>query len=182
MTDVPGTHIALLRGINLLQHNRLRMTELAELFTAAGCGHVVTYIQSGNVVFRARKGPARIAAEVTDRITKQYGFSTKIVVRSADEMARIVETNPFLAENMPTQYLHVVFLQDEPSPSAAEALTPKPGSQDRFRVQGREVYLCLPNGVGGTRLPDFDRKLSTVATLRNWRTVCKLLDMSREGA
>jgi uncharacterized protein (DUF1697 family) len=175
-------HIALLRAINLVQHNRLRMTALAELFTAAGCDYVATYIQSGNVVFRApRKAPARIATEVTDSIKKQYGFNTNIVLRSAHDLARIVETNPFFGENIPTEHLHVVFLQDAPSNSAAEALTPKAGSQDRFRVQGREVYLCLPNGVGGTRLPDFDRKLSTTATLRNWRTVCKLLDMTRDS-
>jgi uncharacterized protein (DUF1697 family) len=179
MAHVPGTHIALLRGINLLQHNRLPMRALADLFTAAGCGHVATYIQSGNVVFRSsRKSPARIAAEVAESIAKQYGFNTKIVLRSADELTRIVETNPFLAENVPSEHLHVVFLQEVPSRAAADALTPKPGSQDRFRVQGREVYLYLPNGVAGTRLPDFDRKLSTTATQRNWRTVCKLLDMT----
>src|SRR5262245_56905052 len=43
--------IALMRGINVGGKNRLPMAELIECFEAAGCTHVRTYIQSGNVVF-----------------------------------------------------------------------------------------------------------------------------------
>ena len=46
-------HVALLRGINVGGKNVLPMKELAAMFGAAGCTGVLTYIQSGNVVFHA---------------------------------------------------------------------------------------------------------------------------------
>ena len=56
----PETFAALLRGINVGGRNRLSMPELAELFRALGHEDVVTYIQSGNVVFRAEGRPREI--------------------------------------------------------------------------------------------------------------------------
>lgn len=49
----PSSHIALLRGINVGGKNKLPMAQLVQLFEAAGAQGVRTYIQSGNVVFRA---------------------------------------------------------------------------------------------------------------------------------
>ena len=54
--DMTGANVALLRGINVGGKNKLPMADLAAMFREAGCDDVRTYIQSGNVVFRA--GPA----------------------------------------------------------------------------------------------------------------------------
>ncbi len=48
-----STHVALLRGVNVGGKNKLPMEDLRAMFTLAGCEAVVTYIQSGNVVFKA---------------------------------------------------------------------------------------------------------------------------------
>ncbi len=52
----PGgiVHVALLRGINVGGKNKLLMKELVAIFERAGCEEVRSYIQSGNVVFRAK--------------------------------------------------------------------------------------------------------------------------------
>ena len=55
-------HVALLRGINVGGNNKLPMKDLAAIFVAAGCKDVVTYIQSGNVVFDASAGHGEEAA------------------------------------------------------------------------------------------------------------------------
>ena len=47
------TYVALLRGINVGGNRKIRMTDLRDIFTEAGCGDVASYIQSGNVVFTA---------------------------------------------------------------------------------------------------------------------------------
>ena len=49
-------HAALLRGINVGGKHKVPMAALAEVFTAAGCADVQTYIQSGNVVFASFTG------------------------------------------------------------------------------------------------------------------------------
>jgi uncharacterized protein (DUF1697 family) len=55
--------------------------------------------------------------------------------------------------------------------------------KDSFIVRGGEIYLCCPKGVGRTKLTNgyFDSRLGTISTGRNWRTVLKLVEMSRGG-
>ena len=50
---------------------------------------------------------------------------------------------------------------------------------DEFTVRGKEVYLHCPDGYGRSKLTNsyFDGRLETVSTVRNWRTVQKLLEL-----
>ena len=59
--DDAGDLSALLRGVNVGGKNKLPMKDLAEMFSTAGCKEVRTFIQSGNVVFKA---PASLAKKV----------------------------------------------------------------------------------------------------------------------
>ena len=170
--------VALLRGINVGGKNILPMKALAEMFVAAGCKDVKTYIQSGNVVFRSADA-MRAAAFVRERIAAQFGLKVPMVVRSAAEMDAVVKENPFLKAGVDEAWLHVMFLADEPAAELVAKLDHGRSSPDEFEVGGREVYLHLPNGAAKTRLTNayFDTTLKTVGTQRNWRTVITLLEM-----
>ncbi len=176
-----ATHVALLRGVNLGGSNRLSMKELAALFVEAGCREVVTYVQSGNVVFQASDMVAeRIAAQITEAIAARFGLHVPIVTRTVTEMARVVQGNPFLREGADPAALHVIFLASAPSDAQAGSLDPHRSPPDRFALHGREIYLHCPNGLARTRLTNdyFDRRLGTISTTRNWRTVLKLLELA----
>jgi uncharacterized protein (DUF1697 family) len=176
-----GTHVALLRGLNLGGSNRLPMKELAALFVDAGCREVVTYIQSGNVVFQAGDAvAARIPAQIREAIAARYGFQVPIVTRAAAEMAQVVQSNPFLQEGADPAALHVVFLAEAPDAARVESLDPHHSPTDRFILRGRELYLHCPNGLARTKLTNdyFDRRLGTISTMRNWRTVLKLHELA----
>jgi uncharacterized protein (DUF1697 family) len=176
-----GSHIALLRGINVGGNNKLPMKDLAALFIAAGCADVKTYIQSGNVVFRADSGSvAEIAATITRQIGERFGIRTSLILRRAEELVDVVRDNPFLAQGRPESALHVGFLLDPPSDDAVKALEPVPGSAEEFLVRGQHICFHFPNGAARVKLPDFDRRLRTVTTVRNWRTVLALRDLSCE--
>jgi uncharacterized protein (DUF1697 family) len=76
-------HLALLRGINVGGKNPLPMTDLVEMFAGGQCSDVRTYIQSGNVIFRATrevylhcpKGLGR------SKLTNSY-FDSRLATRS----------------------------------------------------------------------------------------------------
>ena len=175
-----GAHIALLRGINVGGKNMLPMKDLAEMFVAAGCSDVCTYIQSGNVAFTADAELARrIPESITEAIARRFHLSVPVVTRSAKELRRISEQNPYWSAGVDMAILHVVFLADRPSASKVAALDPKRSPPDEFSVHGRELYLRCPNGVAHTKLTNayFDSTLATVSTVRNWNTVTKLLDL-----
>jgi uncharacterized protein (DUF1697 family) len=172
------TYVALLRGINVGGKNLLPMKDLTAMFTKAGCAEVSTYIQSGNVIFRADAAlKAKLPAIIKGAIKKRFGFEPPIVLRSGDELRAVAAGNPFIKSEIET--LHVAFLADLPAKEAAKALEPKP--PDEFVLIGREVYLRCPNGYGKTKLTNawFDSRLKTISTVRNWKTVLKLLEMTR---
>lgn len=176
--------VALLRGINVGGRNKLPMKELVALFEAAGCKAARSYIQSGNIVFDPGSLEAtEVAGRVADDIASQFGFRSPVIIRSAKELAAIVSANPFGPADPEGKNLHVGFLACEASPEAIAALDPSRSPGDRFVVLGREIYLDCPNGLARTKLTNayFDRQLATVTTVRNWRTVTKLLAMSCTG-
>ncbi|MGH2488036.1 MAG: DUF1697 domain-containing protein [Candidatus Limnocylindria bacterium] len=177
-------HVAFLRGINLAGKNRLPMKDLSGLFTDAGCADVRTHIQSGNVVFRAPPGLARRIPDLIQKaISNQFGISVPVVTRSAAELRKVAQANPYLARDKDTSALHVAFLAAKPTSTQIKALDPDRSPPDEFIVRGRDVFLRLPNGVGKTRLTNayLDSKLGTTSTLRNWRTVLKLVEMAEDG-
>ena len=176
-----AAHIALLRGINLAGKNRLPMKDLSALFADAGCTHVRTYVQSGNVVFHA--GPElarRIPGLIEKAILDRSGLRVPVVTRTAAELGKVAKANPYLAREKDTTTLHVAFLAAKPTAAQIKSLDPNRSAPDEFTVRGREVYLRLPNGAGRTKLSNayLDSRLGTTSTLRNWRTVLKLVEMT----
>lgn len=183
MTDSAVTshhHVALLRAVNVGGKNRLPMKVLADIFSESGAADVQTYIQSGNVVFQAAPALAvRLPSVVATAISTRLGFEVPVIVRSAAEFRRLTRDNPFLGDSVDTSKLHVAFLADRTDAARAGALDPGPASPDELEVRGSEVYLHCPNGIGRSRLTTgyLDSRLATTSTIRNWRTVLKLVDM-----
>jgi uncharacterized protein (DUF1697 family) len=178
----PGLYVALLRGINVGGKNKLPMKELSAIFGLAGCTEIQTYIQSGNVVCKASATVAKtLPVVVRAAIKKNVGHDVPIVIRTAEELASVARSNPFLAAGAPPETLHVAFLDDQPAPRAVATLDPARSPGDEFVARGREIYLRLPNGVGRSKLTNayFDRALATTSTIRNWRTVLELLALTK---
>jgi uncharacterized protein (DUF1697 family) len=176
--------VALLRGINVGGKNKLPMADLAAMFSSAGCAGVETYIQSGNVVFDAPKAIAEaVPGQVERAIAERFGYRIPVVVRTAGELATITRANPFLTEGADPAVLHVVFLAGAPAASRVAALDPQRSPPDELVVRGREIYLRCPNGIARTRITNayLDATLATTTTLRNWRTVEKLAELSLSG-
>ena len=175
------SHVALLRGINVGGKNKLPMRELVTIFEAAKCTDVRTYIQSGNVVFRAPATLAkRLPVQLADAIDKRFRFRVPVVLRTARELRAVADHNPFLRGGSEPSALHVAFLADRPPAAAVRRLDPERSPPDRFAVRGREIYLCCPNGMARTKLTNqyLDATLATTSTVRNWRTVLELVAMA----
>lgn len=174
-------HVALLRGINVGGKNLLPMAELAALFEAAGAHEVSTYIQSGNVLFSATAaGATKVVAQVEAALGERFERPMPVVLRSREELAAVVEANPFLARGAEPRFLYVAFLAQRPAAARVKQLDPERSPPDAFELLGRELFLQLPNGAGKTKLTNdyLDRTLDTVSTVRNWNTVTKLFALA----
>ncbi|MFZ0136273.1 MAG: DUF1697 domain-containing protein [Candidatus Sulfotelmatobacter sp.] len=177
-------YISMLRGINVGGNKRIKMDRLRESFESLGFEQVNTYIQSGNVVFKAGKtSSAVLSKRIEERILGDFGFSVSVISRTADEIANTIKNNPFLNQpGINPGKLHVAFLSATPAPSALNKLAQLTLKPDQSRGLGSEVYLYFPNGVSGSSLwkHPLDGVLSVVTTTRNWKTVNSLHQMCRD--
>ena len=178
------TYIAMIRGINVGGHKRVKMDQLRAGCENLGFEDVKTYIQSGNIVFRAAKmSDVALAKKLADCITRDFGFSADVFTRTNQEMNRVIENNPLLREKgVDGSKLHVVFLAEKPAPASLKKLQELTLAPDRVRSLDREIYFYFPNGVSGSSLwkHPLDKVLRITGTMRNWNTVNKLYEMARE--
>ena len=175
------TFVAMLRGVNVGAHNRIKMPALQQLFVDLGHSDVVTFIQSGNVVFKSRsKREITLARNVEKRIASDLGCDVSVLLRTKEELAAVVKANPFAKQKADPKHLHVTFLAEEPDAALVRAVKEFDAGNDEFVVRGRDVYLHCPSGYGNTKINNgfFEKRLETLATTRNWNSVTKLLELA----
>ena len=173
------------------------MAELQEVVTSLGHADVMTYIQSGNVLFTPRLTDSRtaggtdtaaLAAELERAIADAVGVQARAVVLSREELARCMRDNPYPGETNP-KLLHAVFLPEVPGPGLAawvadaERQVRAKGSRDGAQVLGRTVYLHTPDGYPPSELRRVlaraggPTSAAVAGTARNWATVSRLAEL-----
>lgn len=177
-----ATYAALLRGVNLGARNRVAMADLRAIVDGLGGKDVRTYVQSGNVVFRHRSGAATLERRLAAAIKRELDLDVAVLVRSGAQLAKIVKSNPFVRGGADASKLHVTLLASTPERGPLRRVRELDVGGGEFEVSGREVYLHLPRGYGGTKLSNafFEKQLGVPATTRNWRTVTALADLTNE--
>jgi uncharacterized protein (DUF1697 family) len=176
-----NVYVALLRGINVGGKNKLPMKDLGTVFADLGCEMIQTYIQTGNIIFDARPPLARrVPGLVSAALLERFGLQVPVIVRTAEQLNRILRDNPYVRKGANSKALHVSFLADRPDAERTAALDPQRSPGDEFVVRGSEIYLHCPNGLARTKLTNayFDSRLATTSTMRNWNTVRKLVEMA----
>lgn len=177
------THVSMLRGINVIG-KKVKMDELKELYISLGFEDVKTYIQSGNVVFRCNNSdPSDLRDKIENKIREVLGFDVTVLVRTKNELKKVIGENPFKKEDL--KHMYVTFLSVVPSENLIKDLkinlnVNMKNKYEKFSISQMEIYLLLPDGYGRTKLTNnfFEKKLSLSATTRNWRTVNKLFDIA----
>src|SRR3954453_19881462 len=93
-------YIALLRGINVGKHHRIKMADLKSLLETMGLTKVKTYIQSGNVLFEAKDEAEQLSQRLEDEISKTFGFPVPVILRTAEEYEQIIRDCPYSIDSL----------------------------------------------------------------------------------
>ena len=176
-------HIALFRAINVGGHAKVAMSELRAIFAALGFAGPQTLLQSGNVVFSAEVGRSgrELEALVERAAADRLRLRTDIMVRTAQEWAAIITSNPFPNEAARDPgHLVVVALRDVPPEARVNGLTACLTGPEIVRADGKQLYISYPSGIGRSKLTNtlIEARLGTRATSRNWNTVLKLGELA----
>jgi uncharacterized protein (DUF1697 family) len=166
------TYVALLRAVNVGGTGKLAMAELKAMCAAAGFTKVATYIASGNVMFAAEGPAARIKAALEKRLGTHACKPIGVLVRTAQEMAEVVRSNPF-PKSAPNRTV-VIFLDGPPPPDTLDDIRGR--KDEEVRLGKREIYVAYgPAGIGRAKLkiPAAEK-----GTARNINTVAKLAELA----
>lgn len=174
------TYIAFFRGINVGGHNKMPMKELAALLEGLGLTGVRTYIQSGNVVFRASKGTeSQWSAAIRTAVEGQFGFSPWVRVMEASALKKVAAANPYPQAAADHKTLHLFFLASRPGAPDFEGMDRVKTPTESYTLRDTVFYLHAPDGIGKSKLAErAERLLGVEATARNWRTVTEVLALA----
>jgi uncharacterized protein (DUF1697 family) len=161
--------------------NRVPMAQLRQVLTDAGFVNVRTWIQSGNVLLQTELSEDELEKQVHKLILEHIGADLVVVVRTVDQIEKMLYENPF-TEGHDISRVFFVSLHRNPSPEKTTDLLQKDFSPEKLVINDLTAYMYIPGTYGKEKLHNnfLEKKLGVSATTRNFNTLTKMLAMSKE--
>lgn len=176
--------IAMLRGVNLGPHRRIKMADLCAVCESLKCRDVQTYVQSGNVIFRtAERDLVLLTKRMEKAIEKRFGFQSDAILRTTAEMRAVIARNPFAKRRgIDPKKLLVTFLAEDPGEDARTIVRKLKTEPEELWIDGREMYMYFPNGMARPKISwsAIEKILKTSGTGRNWNSVTNMLQIAEK--
>jgi uncharacterized protein (DUF1697 family) len=177
MADIQ--YLALLRGINVGGKNIIKMTDLKACFESLGFSDVVTYIQSGNVLFKsAEKDKAKLTTKIEKELSARFDYSARLVTVTHEELRKTVDSAPRGFGGEPDKFRYdVIFLKEPLTPKEAmKSVSTKEGVDAAYAGEHVLYFSRLTSKATQSRLTKIiSLPVYQSMTIRNWNTTTKLL-------
>ncbi|QYR19340.1 DUF1697 domain-containing protein [Paenibacillus sp. sptzw28] len=173
-------YTALLRGINVGGNNKIDMKLLKKAFEQAGMNSVVTYINSGNIIFTYHgQSKTEISLILQEVIHLNFGLQIKVVVLNFDDMNTVANSIPESWTNDQQMRTEVMFLWDEVnSESVLEELVIKPDIDTVKYVGGAILWSVERKNVTRSGMNKLiGSKIYRQMTIRNVNTTRKIFEL-----
>ena len=183
MTDIP--YLALLRGINVGGNNIIKMTDLKACFENMGFAEVVTFIQSGNILFKAaEKDTTRLTTKIERVLSERFSYKSRIVTVTHKELKKVVQGAPKGFGKDADKYRYDVIFLKEPlsSREAMKNVSIKEGVDSAYAGKSVLYFSRLISKASQSyitktiKLPVYQNM-----TIRNWNTTTKILALMEAG-
>lgn len=167
---------ALLQGVNVGKYKRIAMADFRRIIADLGGSEIKTIANSGNAIFHycGDLDTESLRTAIEQTVTDHIGIATPNILRSHEEIAAIIATNPYPDAVSDPKTLHVIFLKEE----IPDVLVDIDFGEDHLTTVGRDIYLFAPHKLSGSTYDakSLNKRLGTHATARNWNTVINLHD------
>ena len=171
--------MALLRGVNVGGNNMISMSSLKKSFEEMGFEEVATYINSGNILFKAKENDARkLEKKIEKMLLKEYELDSKVVIRTLPEMAELVKSLPKNWTNADWRY-NVMFLRHSiDSEKLLDELPVKSDIEELVYRPGALLWSAKASEAARSNMVKIaTRKIYKDITVRNLNTTKKLHDL-----
>ena len=92
-------YIALLRGINIGPHKRIKMADLRQAFKSWGYSNIRTLLATGNVLFAATETNVEtLQQNIEANIAETFGFDVPVIIRTLAQIQALAMADPFAGD------------------------------------------------------------------------------------
>lgn len=175
-------YVALLRGINVGGNNIIKMTSLKACFEKGGFQNVLTYIQSGNVIFESKEKSEKIVEKIEKICSKTFNYTSKVVIRSLPQMKKTVA-------NIPKDWLektdircNLAFIKEPATAKTVAKEVELREDVDSMQIGDGVLYISyLIKDASKSKFPKLaGKKIYKDMTIRNLNTTKKLLALMEQ--
>ena len=175
--------VALLRGVNVGGNNMISMSSLKKSFEALGFNDVVTYINSGNIIFKSKEADARkLESKIEKMLLKEYQLDSRVVLRSLSEMEKLVKNLPRNWNDDSGWRYNVIFLRHTiDSEKILAELEVKKDIEEVVYYPGALLWRAQISELTRTNMLKLSsRKMYQDMTIRNLNTTRKLYELMKK--
>ena len=174
-------YLALLRGINVGGKNIIKMSDLISCFESLGFTEVLTYIQSGNVIFKTNEtNKILLTSQIEKELTTQFSYDSKIVLLSQIQVETVIKDAPTDFGTSPEKFKYdVIFLRDGLAPNEIiNRIKTKEGVDFAFAGSltlyfSRHIPKLTQSKLKNVMtLPEYQNM-----TIRNWNTTKEIFNL-----
>ena len=155
--------ICMLRGVNVGGHNKIKMESFTRALRISRPARCRTYIQSGNIVFRAKQKILRSWATIC---RTPSGGTLDFALKSSCARPPSLgmpsqETLSLAGATLSQTSCFVAFLASDPAQRFAKRYCRSRSAPEELHIDRREIYIYFPNGMARPKLslPVLDRTL-----------------------
>jgi uncharacterized protein (DUF1697 family) len=177
-------YVVLLRGINVGGNNIIKMIELKKLFEEMGFENVITYIQSGNIIFDDSGNDKTILREkIEHTLSEKFGNMIKIIILTSTEIKTIIEKKPegFGEEKDKYKYNVIFLVEPLDAKDAIQEIKARDGV-DKIYEGEKVIYSSY---LMSERTKSYISKIIETTiykniSIRNWNTTEKLYELMKK--
>ncbi|RPH29677.1 MAG: DUF1697 domain-containing protein [Bacteroidales bacterium] len=181
---INSQYLALLRGINVGGNNIIKMADLKACFESMGFANVITYIQSGNVLFKsAEQDKAKLTVDIENKLSNSFNYQSKIVLVTHEQLHVVVKDAPNGFGLNPDEYRYDVLFLKEPltSSEAIKSVKARDGVDSAYTGNDVLYFSRLISKAGKSYLTKIiSLPIYKNMTIRNWNTTTKLLELMKQ--
>ena len=172
--------IVILRGINVGGKRKLLMADLKLMMKDLGHTDILTYIQSGNIIFKSNAENKVLEEQIEKAIRNKFGFDVPVIIRTPKELENSIRKNPFYNTYSDIDNLYFTFLKEKPNKAHKQHTETYNYEPDKFVIEQKDVFIFCEGKYHQSKLSNnfFEKKLNVGATTRNCKTVLKLMELA----
>ncbi len=170
-------YVIFLRAVNVGGSKSMKMDTFSKALVKSGFGNVKTYINSGNIVLHSDCSKEEIFDSVNRILLAEFGFSAEIIIKTGEELEKIIRSDPYAAKEDDFSKRIVVMASGKIKDTGN-----KPEFEENFYIIDDLIYIYYHNGAGRSKFTNsfIERNYKVVATSRNWNTLLKMMEMVHE--